>query len=43
MYNTLALPVLLHGWETWANREQDKYRVTPEGMKFMSRTANYMR
>jgi len=37
----LALPTLLYGWETLANREQDKYRITSAEMKFMRRTAKY--
>jgi hypothetical protein len=41
IYNTLALPTLLHGNETWAARQQDKYRIVSAEMKFIRRTAKY--
>jgi tRNA(Ile2) C34 agmatinyltransferase TiaS len=37
----LAVPALLYGCETWAIREQNKYRVTAVEMKFVSRAAKY--
>jgi len=42
IYNTLALPTLLYGCETWLVGEQDKTRITPIEMKFMSRTTKYI-
>jgi hypothetical protein len=41
MYNTLALPALLCGCETWIIREQDISRMTSAEMKFIRRTAKY--
>ena len=41
IYNTLALPSLLYGCETWSIREPDKYRMPSAEMKFMGRTAKY--
>ena len=41
-HNTLALPTLSYGCETWAIREQDKSRITSAKMKFM-RTSKYTR
>jgi inositol 1,4,5-triphosphate receptor type 1 len=41
MYNTLALPTSLYGFETRAIREQDKSRITSAEMKFMGRMAQY--
>jgi hypothetical protein len=41
IYNTSALPALLYGWETWVNREKDKYRITSKERKFMRRRAKY--
>jgi hypothetical protein len=37
--NTLALPALLYGCETWAVKEQDKSRLTSAEIKFVRRTA----
>jgi hypothetical protein len=37
IYNTLALPALLYGCETWAISEQDKSRITSAKMKFVRR------
>jgi hypothetical protein len=42
IYNTLALPTLLCGCETWSVGEQDKTRITPIEMKFGSRTTKYI-
>jgi len=38
LYNTLALPVLLHGSETWTIKAKDARRITAAEMKYM-RTA----
>ena len=43
IYNTLALPTLLCGCETWANKEPDKSRITSVEIKFVKRTAKYTR
>jgi hypothetical protein len=43
IYNTLALPTLLYGSETWTLREQDKSRITAAEIKFMRKTAKYTR
>jgi hypothetical protein len=42
LYNTLALPVLLYGSETWIIKAKDARRVTATKMKCM-RTAGYNR
>ena len=41
LYNTLALPVLLYGSETWTIKAKDARRVTAAEMKYMGRTAGY--
>jgi hypothetical protein len=41
IYNTLAVPTLLYGSETWTLREQDKSRITAAEIKFMRKTAKY--
>ena len=41
LYNTLALPVLLHGSETWTVKTRDGRRITAAEMKYMRRTAGY--
>jgi len=41
LYNTLALPVLLHGSETWTIKARDARRITAAEMKYMRRTAGY--
>jgi hypothetical protein len=38
LYNTLALPVLLYGCESWTIKARDVRRITAAGMKFMRRT-----
>jgi hypothetical protein len=38
LYNTLALPVLLYGRETWTVKARDAKRITAAGKKYM-RTA----
>jgi hypothetical protein len=40
-YNTLALPVLLHGSETWTIKARDASRISAAEMKYMRRTAGY--
>jgi len=42
IYNTLALPTLLYGCETWSVGEQDNTRITSVEMKFVSRTTKYI-
>jgi len=39
LYNTLALPVLLCGSETWTVKARDVRRITAAEMKYMRRTA----
>jgi hypothetical protein len=41
LYNTLALPVLLYGSETWTIKSRDARRITAAEMKYMRRTAGY--
>ena len=41
LYNTLALPILLYGSETWNNKASDARRITEAEMKYMRRTAGY--
>jgi len=41
LYNTLALPVLLYGSETWTLKARDARRITAAEMKYMRRTAGY--
>jgi len=41
LYNTLALPVLLYGSETWTVKARDTRRITAAEMKYMRRTAGY--
>jgi len=43
LYNTLALPVLLYGSETWTTKARDARRITAGEMKYMRRTAGYTR
>jgi len=40
LHNTLSLPVLLHGSETWTVKAHDARRITAAEMKYM-RTAGY--
>jgi hypothetical protein len=40
LYNTLALPVLLYGSETWNVKARDARRITAAEMKYV-RTAGY--
>jgi hypothetical protein len=39
LYNTLALPVLLYGSETWTIKARSARRITAAEMKYMRRTA----
>jgi len=39
LYNTLALPVLLYGSETWTIKARDVRRITAAEVKYMRRTA----
>ena len=41
LYNTLALPVLLYGSETWTIKARNARRITAAEMKYMRRTAGY--
>jgi hypothetical protein len=42
LYNTLALPVLLYGSETWTIKERDARRITAAEIKYIRRrTAGY--
>ena len=41
LYNTLALPVLLYGSETWTIKARDARRITAAQTKYMRRTAGY--
>ena len=43
LYNTLALPVLLYGSETWTIKARDARRITAAEMKYMRRTTGYTR
>jgi hypothetical protein len=42
LYNTLALPVLLYGSETWTIKARDARRMTAAEMKYMRRTSGYI-
>jgi len=39
LYNTLALPVLLYGSETWTVKARDARRITAAEIKYMRSTA----
>ena len=41
LQNTLALPVLLYGRETWTIKAKDARRITAAEMEYMRRTAGY--
>ena len=43
LYNTLALPVLLYGSETWTIKARDSRRITAAEMKYVRRRAGYTR
>jgi hypothetical protein len=42
LHNTLALPVLLYGSETWTIKARDARRIIATEMKYMTRTAGYI-
>jgi len=42
LHNTLVLPVLLYGSETWTIRARDARRITAAEMKYMRTTAGYI-
>jgi hypothetical protein len=42
LYNTLVLPMLLYGNETWAIKARDARRIKAAEMKYMRRTAGYI-
>jgi hypothetical protein len=41
LHNTLALPVLLYGSETWTVKASDARRITAAEIKYMRITAGY--
>jgi hypothetical protein len=41
LYNTLALPVLLHGSGTWTIKARDARRIRAAEMKYTRRKAGY--
>ena len=41
LYNTLALPVLFYGSETWTIKARDARRITAAQIKYTRRTAGY--
>ena len=43
LFNTLALPVLLYGSETWTIKAKDARRITAAEIKYMRRTSGYTR
>lgn len=43
VYNVLALPVLMYGSEVWVLRGDTKIRITAAEVKFLRRTAGYIR
>ena len=43
LHNTLALPVLLYGSETWTIKARDTRRIKAAELKYMRRTARYTR
>jgi hypothetical protein len=43
LYNTLAIPVPLHGSENWTIKARDASRITEAEMKYIRRTAGYTR
>ena len=42
LYNTLALPLLLYGSETWTIKAREARKITAAEMKCMRRTAGYI-
>jgi hypothetical protein len=41
MFNTVALPALLYGCDSWAIREQGEYRIKLVEMRFTGRKAKH--
>jgi len=41
LYNTLVLPVLLYGSETWTIKASDARRITAAELKYVRRTEGY--
>jgi len=41
LHNTLDLPVLLYGSESWTIKGRDARRITAAEMKYVRRTAGY--
>jgi hypothetical protein len=41
LYNTLALPFLLYGKETWTVKARDARRISAAEMKYMRISAGY--
>ena len=41
LYNTLALPILLYGSESWTIKARDARKTTAAKMKYVRRTAGY--
>jgi hypothetical protein len=41
LHNTLALPVLLYGSETWTVKARDARRITAAEIKYMRTTVGY--
>ena len=41
LHNTLVLPILLYGSETWIIKASDAGRITAAEIKYMRRTAGY--
>ena len=41
LYDTLALPVLLHRSESWTIKARDARRISAAEMKYVRRTAGY--
>lgn len=41
LYNTLAIPALIHGSENFTTKARDARRITATEMKYMRKTAVY--
>jgi hypothetical protein len=41
LYNTLALPALFYGSESWTIKARDARRLTAAEMEYVKRTAGY--
>ena len=42
LYNSLALPALLHGSENWIIKARDARRIMTAEMKYIRKTAGYI-